>query len=217
MINVAIVEDQTLVREGFIRLLEFSEEIQVIGQAANGRDALALMENIEPDLLLVDIQMPELDGFGFIRALKQKALPNAMGNGQPKIIVLTTFGESDYIQQAICVGADGFLLKDVSFDELVSAIKRVMAGEKLLPKLAPAAASQPTSETGPLNELTPREREIFLKLAEGLSNKEIARQFSLSEGTIKNHVSNILAKLGVRDRTQAVVKFGEFILSASLS
>lgn len=208
MISVVVVEDQTIVREGLLRLLEFSNEIQVVGSAADGQKALTLLDSVDPDVLLLDIQMPQTNGFEVVRVLKQQE--KDQGKTIPQILLLTTFNDPEYVLQAQALGVNGFLLKDVSFENLVSSIKQAEAGEKIFPTCS--AESKPTkapvSTEVSIETLTPREQEIFSKLCEGLANKEIAKSLSLSEGTIKNHVSNILSKLGVRDRTQAVIKFG---------
>lgn len=212
MIKVTVVEDQTIVREGILRLLDFSKDIEVIGQAACGREALRSIKDNCPDVLLLDIQMPDMNGFEVLQALNHQSSSNA--STQFKTILLTTFDDRAYVQKAQQMGVEGFLLKDVSFDELVDAIKRVYAGEKLIHSHAVESSGENldsnsnSNSQSPLESLTPREREIFSMLCEGMANKEVARSLQLSEGTIKNHVSNILSKLGVRDRTQAVVKFG---------
>lgn len=205
MISVIIVEDQTLVREGLIRLLDFSDRVQVIGSAINGKDALQLLVTVQPDVILLDIQMPGMDGFSFIRQYPKEAKP-------VKFILLTTFNDQHYIDTALQLGAHGFLLKDVSFTELVNTIERVYQGYRAFPQYSPQLS--PRHGSAPLphgairsQALTLREQEIFSKIAQGLSNKEIALNLAVSEGTVKNHVSNILSKLGVRDRTQAVIKY----------
>lgn len=197
MISVIVVEDQTLVREGLIRLLDFSDTIQVVGSAANGADALHLVATVQPEVILLDIQMPGMDGFSFIRQFPADAK-------KAKFIVLTTFSDPHYIDTAIQLGAHGFLLKDVSFTQLVNTIERVQAGHREFPQHCPPSLPLASDK---LQALTLREQEIFSSLAQGLSNKEIAARLAVSEGTVKNHVSNILSKLGVRDRTQAVIRF----------
>ncbi|NPU91370.1 MAG: response regulator transcription factor [Gammaproteobacteria bacterium] len=212
MISVLIVEDQTIVREGLVRLLQFSSEVTVIGHASNGKEALDLLESLllegsAPDVILLDIQMPVMDGFEFLHAGRQMCTDS--GRPFPRTILLTTFTDRHYLQRAQQMNVQGFLLKDVCFEELVLAIQRVHAGEKLMPVPGPAENQAELSEPALLLEsLTAREREIFARLCEGMANKEVARSLALSEGTVKNHVSNILAKLGVRDRTQAVIRFG---------
>lgn len=205
MISVIIVEDQTLVREGLIRLLDFSDRIQVVGSAVNGEDALRLLATVQPDVILLDIQMPGMDGFSFIRHYPKGTKP-------AKFVLLTTFNDQHYIDMAVQLGAHAFLLKDVSFSQLVNTIERVHKGERELPHHYSQNYTQycpPPLHRNVITSqgLTQREQEIFAKIAQGLSNKEIAVNLSVSEGTVKNHVSNILSKLGVRDRTQAVIKF----------
>lgn len=205
MISVIIVEDQTLVREGLIRLLDFSDRIRVVGSAINGEDALRLLATVQPDVILLDIQMPGMDGFSFMRHYPKDAKP-------AKFILLTTFNDPQYIDTAVQLGAHGFLLKDVSFTQLENTIERVYNGYRVLPQNSaqdsPPHCSPTLSHSAIMSQgLTLREQEIFSKIAQGLSNKEIALNLSVSEGTVKNHVSNILSKLGVRDRTQAVIKY----------
>lgn len=197
MISVFVIEDQTLVLEGLIRLLEFSDRIDVIGSAPNAEAALQQLTALKPDIVLVDIQLPGMNGIAFIKHFAQV-------RPATRYIVLTTFGEQRYLASAQAAGAHGFLLKDVSFAQLVSSIEKVHGGDCVFPEVNRLA--QGTGEPE-MQSLTAREQEIFTRIAQGLSNKEIARALSVSEGTIKNHVSNILSKLGVRDRTQAVIKY----------
>lgn len=207
MISVMIVEDQTIVREGLVRLLQFSSAITVVGHACNGKEALELLDDLAPDVVLLDIQMPVMDGFDFLHAGQQICANSS--RPFPRVILLTTFADRHYLQRAQQMNVQGFLLKDVCFEELVLAIQRVHAGENLVPVSDSAKNQTGLSEpTSLLESLTAREREIFARLCEGMANKEVARSLALSEGTVKNHVSNILAKLGVRDRTQAVIRFG---------
>ncbi len=207
MINIVIVEDQTIVREGLERLLEFSDQVKVVGCAANGEQALALLASVMPDVILLDIQMPVMDGLTFVETASQRLQHQPL----PKIILLTTFDDHQYLLRAQQLNVQGFLLKDVCFEQLIAAIQAVHAGKRLAPLqplTATATATIVKQDPSPLQQLTPRELEIFTHICAGMANKEVARTLSLSEGTVKNHVSNILSKLGVRDRTQAVVKFG---------
>ncbi|MCG8311923.1 MAG: response regulator transcription factor [Pseudomonadales bacterium] len=198
MISVLIVEDQTIVREGLERLLAFAPEIKVIGVCASGAEALNVLKQQTPDIVLLDIQMPGMSGFDLIEIVRQDR--RYQSQKQPKYIMLTTFNDAGYLMQAKQLALNGYLLKDVSLDQLVSSITRVSLGESVFPKVSEAETV--------VESLTPREREIFAKICEGMANKEVARYYSLSEGTVKNHVSNILSKLGVRDRAQAIVKYG---------
>ena len=198
MISVLIVEDQTIVREGLERLLAFAPEIKVIGVCASGAEALNVLKQQTPDIVLLDIQMPGMSGFDLIEIVRQDR--RYQSQKQPKYIMLTTFNDAGYLMQAKQLALNGYLLKDVSLDQLVSSITRVSLGESVFPEVSEAETV--------VESLTPREREIFAKICEGMANKEVARYYSLSEGTVKNHVSNILSKLGVRDRAQAIVKYG---------
>jgi len=206
--RVLIADDQELVRTGFAMILR-AAGIPVVGQAANGNEAVALAHELRPDVVLMDIRMPEMDGFEATR----KILADASEGPTARIIILTTFDVDGYVYDALAAGASGFLLKDVSAPHLANAVRLVMTGDALL---APAItrrlverhsgrASRSAANTGRLSTLTPREFDILKVVASGLSNSEIARQLNLSEATVKTHVSNILMKLGVRDRVQAVV------------
>jgi DNA-binding NarL/FixJ family response regulator len=192
MIKVAIVEDQTIVREGLVRLLELAKDISVVATAINGKDIISLISIHKPDILLLDIQMPEADGFDVLKKLQGL-------DPSPSIIVLTTFNDINYLNRSKSLGANAFLLKDVSLDQLVSTIKKVHDGETLFPSTCNNERQDHT--------LTPREQEVMQLMANGKANKEIARTLEISEGTVKNHISNILSKYGVRDRTQAVIEF----------
>ncbi len=202
-ITVVVVDDQDMVRAGFAALLDAQPGIAVVGQAADGQAAVELCAATTPDVVLMDVRMPVLDG---VEATKRLA-------GTPsRVLMLTTFDIDDYVYAALRAGASGFLLKDATPDELVAAVRVVAAGESLL---APAVTSrliahfarQPTLVSTPpsLAELTPREREVLVWVARGLSNTEIATRLVLAEQTVKTHVSRIFLKLGIRDRAQAVV------------
>lgn len=206
MISVLLVDDQHLVREGIATLLGLSPLIHICGEAANGVQALTLIPALQPDVVLMDIRMPGMSGIEVMRQLA--------GQGQlPPTIILTTFDDHDCVLDGLRAGAKGYLLKDVKLDVLVQAIVAVQQGrsvvqpaytERVANSLTAAAPSFPASAAP--ETLSERETEVLRLLAAGLSNKEIAQALHLSEGTIKNHVSNILAKLGVRDRTRAVLK-----------
>ena len=202
MIRVGLVEDQQLVRQGIASLLALSPDIEIGWQAENGQEALSLLAKERVDLLLSDIRMPVMDGIALLKTIRAQAdlLP---------VIMLTTFNEHTLFMASLQAGANGFLLKDVSLEKLILAITTVAEGGYLIePDVLsrlndPAEKSTQPSDTEPL---TSREREILLFLAGGFSNKEVADTICLAEGTVKNHVSNILTKLGCRDRTQAVIK-----------
>lgn len=202
--SVLIVDDQKLVRDGLQSLLQLDDSIAVVGQAANGNEALAFLSRQQVDVVLLDIRMPEMDG---LQLLAQK--PDTLNS---RFIVLTTFDEPQVMLDAIRLGARGFLLKDVSLEFLLKAINTVMAGETLIQptlteNLIARMARQPVLESAPLIEpLSKKEIDVLRLLAGGFSNREIALSLHKSEGTIKNQVSAILAKLHARDRTQAVLK-----------
>ena len=205
MIRVAIADDQALVRGGFRLILDARPDMQVIGEAEDGEQAVDLVQKLVPDVLLLDVRMPNLDGIEATRQIVATASPT-------RIIILTTFDLDDYVHDAIRAGASAFLLKDVRPADLVDAIRLVAAGNALL---APTALTrllerfsspQPReSDTALLRALTERELEILRLVAEGLSNAEIAARLVVSEATVKTHVSHLLRKLGVRDRVQAVI------------
>ena len=205
-IRVVIADDQGMVRSGFTVLLNAQDDIEVIAEAVNGQEAVAHAAGLRPDVILMDVRMPVLDG---LEATKQiTAMPDA-----PKILVLTTFDLDDYVYEALRSGASGFLLKDASARELADAVRLVAAGDALL---APGITRRLIAEfarmgapRGPsrkqLDGLTERESEVLALVARGMSNGEIADHLVVAEQTIKTHVSRILMKLGLRDRTQAVV------------
>ncbi|MDN3649493.1 response regulator transcription factor [Reinekea marina] len=209
-INVMLVDDQNLVRQGIKSLLKLAGHINIVGEASDGQEAIETVEQLAPDVILMDIRMPRLDGIEALKALKEQ------GNETP-VIILTTFDDHELVLNGIRAGARGFLLKDVSLESLVEAIDAVSRGETLIqPAVTERVIKGFTElqsngeskvEKEPVQDpLTSREIEILRLMAGGYSNKEISRAIFKSEGTIKNHVSNILAKLGVRDRTRAVLK-----------
>lgn len=209
-IRVALVDDQTLVRKGIRGLLELSEQVVVVAEADDGCEALELVRAHRPDVLLMDMRMPRMNGADAIRQIR------ASGNETP-VIILTTFDDHDQVLDGIKAGAKGYLLKDVSLESLIDAIESVANGETMIqPGITEAllrglTRQTPVTESDKLPEaLTPRETEVIRLMAGGYSNREIADALSKSEGTIKNHVSNILGKLNVRDRTRAVLKSIEF-------
>jgi DNA-binding NarL/FixJ family response regulator len=206
MIRVMLAEDQTLVRKGIRSLLGLLPDIDVAGEASDGEEALALLPDIKPDVLLLDIRMPKLSGLQILDRLRseQSVVPT---------IILTTFDDSEALFQGIKCGARGFLLKDVTLEQLATAIREVAAGgtmiqpgvtEHLLRNLQCLSSSMATPATPEL--LSAREHQVVRLMVGGYRNREIADAFGVTEGTVKNHVSNILSKLGVRDRTRAVLK-----------
>lgn len=201
VIKVLIVDDHAVVREGLRTYLQLEDHVTVVGEAANGREALALAERLRPDVVLMDLQMPEMDGVAATRAIKER-LPAA------HVVVLTSFTDDQHVLPAIRAGATGYLLKDASAEELLQAIEAAARGQaRLHPMVARKLMEQVTTPSGPraVDQLTPRELEVLRLIARGLSNKEIARELVTSERTVKGHVSNILAKLGLADRTQAAL------------
>ena len=203
-IRILIADDQQLVRTGFRLILESEDDIDVVGEAANGREAVELARRLEPDVILMDIRMPELDGIEATRQLCGRA-----GSGM-RILILTTFDLDEYVFDAIRAGASGFLLKDVAAVQLAAGVRMVAAGEALLApaitrRLIEEFAASAAVEPPGFATLTPREIEIFRLVAAGLSNTEIGAQLFIAETTVKTHLTRVLAKLGLRDRIQAVV------------
>jgi DNA-binding NarL/FixJ family response regulator len=201
-IRVLVVDDQTLVRSGLRLVLQGREGIEVVGEAANGEEALRATRRLRPDVVLMDVRMPAMDGIEATRRVLAE-------NSDCRVIVLTTFDIDEYVYGAIAAGASGFLLKDVTGDQLAASIKFVKTGEALL---APTITrrlierfAKPIVPSSALASLTPRETDVLEELARGLSNAEVAADLHLSEATVKTHVARLLAKLGVRDRVQAVI------------
>jgi DNA-binding NarL/FixJ family response regulator len=229
-IRVLIVDDQRLMRDGLRALLEIQDGIAIVGEASNGVEALAQVAATQPDVVLMDVRMPQMTGVEATRALRERG-------DRPRILVLTTFDDDQYVFDALRAGAAGYVLKDLPAADLAAAIRTVHAGgvhldpsvaSKVVAELArlhaPAATppgpppAEPPSALGTsldlvasgqhaalLADLTPREREVLRLLATGSSNREIGAQLFISEGTVKNHISNILGRLGLRDRTQAAI------------
>jgi DNA-binding NarL/FixJ family response regulator len=206
MIRVLIADDQGLVRGGFRMILDSQPDIEVVGEAGNGREAIALARELEPDVVLMDIRMPELDGLEATRRLLAV-------DGGPRVLIVTTFDADEYVYAAMRAGASGFVLKDLRPEGLAEAVRVVATGEALLApaitrrlieqfvRRPPPGAARPAE----LDALTDREVEVLRLIARGLSNGEIASSLFLSEATVKTHLTHILTKLGVRDRVQAVV------------
>jgi DNA-binding NarL/FixJ family response regulator len=208
-IRVLIVDDQALIRTGIATLLNRKADIVVVGQAHNGAEALAQVAALDPDVVLMDLQMPVLDGVAATQHLSARG-------PRPAVIVLTTFRDDEHIFQALEAGARGYLLKDVDHRALAEAIRTVAAGgamlhpevtARVLPRLRTAASPAPTAapQSERLALLTERERAILSRLARGHTNQEISTELIISVGTVKNHISSILSKLDVRDRTQAAL------------
>ena len=208
-IRVVLVDDEPLVRGGLRLILGSEDGIEVVGEAANGEEALEVVAATGPDVVLLDLRMPVLDGVGTLRALNASAAEGAGGGA--RIVVLTTFDTDENVRTALAEGASGFLLKDAPADQLVAAIRAAAAGDAVLsPVVARRIAHELASVRRPavpetIDALTPREREVLLLLAEGASNAEIAAALFIGEGTVKTHVARVLDKIGVRDRLQAVV------------
>jgi DNA-binding NarL/FixJ family response regulator len=205
MTTVLLVDDQELVRTGFRLILDLEPGLEVVGEAANGEEAVRLVAQLHPDVVLMDVRMPGLDG---IRATERIA---AAGSAS-RVLILTTFDLDEYVYDALRAGASGFLLKDAPRDQLVAAVRIVAGGESLLAppitrRLIERFVAQPAPGAGPdaVAALSEREREVLGLLARGLSNAEIAERLFVSDATVKTHVARLLAKLGVRDRMQAVV------------
>jgi DNA-binding NarL/FixJ family response regulator len=210
-IRVVVADDQELVRAGFCVILGAADGITVVGEAANGAQAVALAADCRPDVVLMDVRMPEMDGLEAARLITSWA--DGSGRPAPKVVMLTTFDLDDYVYAALRAGASGFLLKDSPRADLVAAVRAAAAGDALLApsvtrRLIEAFARRPP-ETSPspsqLLSVTPRERDVLMLMARGRSNAEIATALFVSEATVKTHVGSLLAKLGLRDRVQAVI------------
>ncbi len=205
-IRILLADDQELVRTGFRLILDAEPDLQVVGEASNGRQAVAGARDLAPDVVLMDIRMPEQDGIEATRRIV------ARGGPSQRVLILTTFDLDEYVFDALRAGASGFLLKDSAAAQLAAGVRLVAAGEALL---APAitrrlieefaTAPDPRAAGPALEELTPREREILLLMGRGMANDEIVARLVISESTVKTHVARAIAKLGLRDRVQAVV------------
>jgi len=216
MIHILVVDDQSLIRQGLKALLELEPDIEVLAEAEDGQKAVAYVEqsqqtSLQPDVILMDIRMPIMDGVAATREIHNK-FPEI------KILVLTTFDDDEYVTAAIQSGAMGYLLKDTPSEELAVAIRAVykgytQLGPGIVKKLMTQFPSTPAPATPPpiLDELTPREKDVLRLIAQGASNKEIAQKLYISEGTVKNHVTNILTRLNLRDRTQAALLANSFL------
>ena len=201
-IKVMIVDDHSLIREGLKQLLEFDGSIEIVAEATNGIECLEKLNIYEPDVLLLDINMPEKNGIEVLREMK-------VNNSPVKVLILTVHNELEYLMNAVDIGVDGYILKDSEFVELKRAINAVLEGENYIqPSLIPALNSQLVNrdiEKDKIALLTSRELEVLAQVANGMFNKEIATNLNISERTVKNHISNIFKKIDVSDRTQAAV------------
>jgi DNA-binding NarL/FixJ family response regulator len=206
-VRIIVADDHEVVRDGFAELLDTQPDLTVVATAPDGREAVRLSDELRPDVVLMDIRMPGIDGIEATRQVTRHA-PNA-----PRVLVLTTFDLDQYVYDALRAGASGFLLKDVTAERLIDAVRVIAAGEALLApaitrRLIVEFAQRPAAQLQPppaLGELTPRETEVLRLMAEGLSNAEIGSRLVVTEETVKTHVSRVLGKLRLRDRTQAVV------------
>ncbi len=213
MISVLLVDDQHLIRQGLKTLLELEPDLEIVGDADNGRKAVELVEKLQPNVVLMDIRMPLMDGVAATKEIRSKF-------ADTKILVLTTFDDDEYIKAALQNGAMGYLLKDTPSEELAVAIRAVHRGytqlgpgivKKLLTQFPATTTAQPSSPPPNLTELTKREKEVLRLIATGANNREIAQNLYISEGTVKNHVTNILNRLELRDRTQAAIFANSFL------
>ena len=207
-VRIVVADDHQVVRSGFAALLDTQPDFTVVGTAQDGAEAVRVGRGTSPDVVLMDVRMPGLDGIEATRLL------SSTGWDRPRVLILTTFDLDEYVYDALCAGASGFLLKDVTAEQLFHAVRVVAAGEALLAPtvtrrlIGEFARQRPRADSTPvarLAALTPRETQVLRLVAEGLSNPEIAARFTVTEETVKTHVSRVLAKLGLRDRTQAVV------------
>jgi len=209
MIRILLVDDQSLIRQGLKALLELEADLEVVGEGENGQTAIALVESLHPDVVLMDIRMPIMDGVAATREICQRFAGT-------KVLVLTTFDDHEYVTEALRYGATGYLLKDTPSEELAAAIRAVHKGytqlgpglfEKAMTKVPLPSATPPAT----WDDLTPREQEVLRLIAAGASNREIAQTLYISEGTVKNYVTRILSHLGLRDRTQAAIFANSFL------
>jgi DNA-binding NarL/FixJ family response regulator len=212
-IRLLLVDDQMIIRQGLRSLLEAKLDLEVVGEAENGQQAIAQVATLQPDVVLMDVRMPVMDGVAATRAICQQF-------SVTKVLVLTTFDDDDYVKQAMQLGARGYLLKDTHSDDLAIAIRAVHKGytqmgpglmEKAIAPTFPPTPSQPTHLPPQLAGLTAREREVLCLIAAGASNREIAEALYISERTVKNHISSILSQLNLRDRTQAAMFVSAFL------
>jgi DNA-binding NarL/FixJ family response regulator len=209
MITVAVVDDEVLLRSGLASLIEAADDMTVVGEASNGAEAVSLVQRLQPDVVLMDIRMPEMDGLAATRQIVEDPQPAAT-----RVLILTTFDHDEYVYEALRVGASGFLLKAAMPDELRNAVRVIARGEGLLApsvtrRLIEDFASRPESSSlarAALPELTDREQDVLTAVAKGFSNAEICAELHMSLSTAKTHISHLLMKLDARDRTQLVVR-----------
>ncbi|UNX54561.1 response regulator transcription factor [Georgenia sp. TF02-10] len=224
MISVVLVDDQAVVRAGFRVILESAGDIEVVGEAASGRDAVRVVRRLQPDVVCMDVRMPDGDGIAATRTILEPSRATGDGSppaagpaagraGPPAILVVTTFDLDDYVFGALEAGASGFILKDTDPDDLIAAVRSLADGQglvaqsvtgRVIREFARRRAPQPASSAA-LDRLTEREQDILRLLAQGMSNAEIAGALFIETSTVKSHLSNLMAKLGVRDRVQALV------------
>lgn len=206
-IRLLLVDDQTIIRQGLKSLLELETDFEVIGEAENGKLAIELVEKLKPNVVLMDVRMPVMDGVAATRTICRE-FPDT------KVLVLTTFDDEQYVLEALQVGAMGYLLKDTPIDELANTIRAIDKGytqfgpgifQKAMSQVSVPETVEPRSLPPGFEELTTREKEVLRLIASGASNREIAKALYISEGTVKNHVTNILSRLTLRDRTQAAI------------
>lgn len=211
MIKVLLADDQSIIREGLASLLSTQADIEIVGEAENGKIAVDRSLELKPDIVLMDVRMPVMDGVAAIRLLTRQA-------PQIKVLVLTTFDDDEYVIQAMRYGAKGYLLKDTPSEELAQAIRAIhqgytQLGAGLLEKVIVAMPDPEVKSSPELATLTPREKEVLQLIASGYNNREIAQQLYITERTVKNHVNSILRRLNLRDRTQAAIFANNYLLS----
>ena len=213
-IRIVVADDHQVVRTGFAALLDTQPDFTVVGTASDGAEAVTVARELAPDVVLMDVRMPVMDGIEATRQLTGAWPEGDPGDRGPRVLILTTFDLDQYVYDALCAGASGFLLKDVTAERLFDAVRVVAAGEALLAPtvtrrlISEFALMRPKADTrsaAALGALTPRETQVLRLVAEGLSNQEISARLVVTEETVKTHVSRVLSKLGLRDRTQAVV------------
>ncbi len=212
MVRLLLVDDQEIIRQGIKSLLESQSDFEVVGEAGNGKQAISQVEALHPDMVLMDVRMPIMDGIAATKAIVQK-FP------QVKILILTTFDDDEYISEGMKFGAKGYLLKDTPLEPLANAIRLVNAGhthlgpglfEKIITIKNETTTVKKSTPPRELEELTPREKEVLCLIANGANNREIAKNLFISERTVKNHVTSILTRLNLRDRTQAAIFANSF-------
>ncbi|MEM8778435.1 MAG: response regulator transcription factor [Cyanobacteria bacterium P01_G01_bin.49] len=213
MIRILLVDDQIIIRQGIKSLLESQSDFEVVGDAENGKEAITQVEILQPDVVLMDVRMPTMDGVVATRAICEQF-------ADVKILILTTFDDDEYVSEAMKLGAKGYLLKDTPLASLANAIRSVYAGhthlgpgllKKIITSIPDATSSTPPSAPIEFAELTPREKDVLRLIALGANNREIAQSLFIAERTVKNHVTNILMRLNLRDRTQAAIFANSFL------